>query len=89
MREHIYKPAGMKDSDSYEKTNPQPNQSKGYMKEDGKWVSNYASLPLMGSSAGGGDSTAPDLLRFDQALRSHRLLKAELTSLATSGKAEE
>ncbi len=69
IREHIYKPAGMKDSDSYEKTKPQPNQSKGYVKEDGNWVSNYDSLPLMGSSADGGDSTAPDSLRFDQALR--------------------
>jgi CubicO group peptidase (beta-lactamase class C family) len=88
IREHIYKPAGMKDSDSYEKTQPQPNQSKGYMNEDGKWVSNYNSLPLMGSSAGGGDSTAPDLLRFDQALRSHKLLSAELTNLITAGKAD-
>lgn len=88
VREHIYKPAGMKDSDSYEKTNPQPNQSKGYMKEDGKWMSNYNSLPLMGSSAGGGDSTAPDLLRFDLALRSHKLLSADLTNLVITGKAE-
>jgi CubicO group peptidase (beta-lactamase class C family) len=88
VREHVYKPAGMKDSDSYEKTKPEPNQSKGYMKEDGKWVSNYDSLPLMGSSAGGGDSTAPDLLRFDQALRSHKLLNPELTELVITGKAE-
>jgi CubicO group peptidase (beta-lactamase class C family) len=88
VREHIYRPAGMKDSDSYEKTQPQPNQSKGYMNEDGKWISNYGSLPLMGSSAGGGDSTAPDLLRFDQALRSHKLLSADLTNLITTGKAE-
>jgi CubicO group peptidase (beta-lactamase class C family) len=88
VREHIYKPAGMKDSDSYEKTEPQPNQSKGYMKEDGKWVSNYGSLPLMGSSAGGGDSTAPDLLRFDQALHAHKLLTPELTNLITTGKVQ-
>lgn len=88
VREHIYKPAGMKDSDSYEKTKPQPNQSKGYMKEDGKWVSNYESLPLMGSSAGGGDSTAPDLLRFDQALRAHKLLNPEFTTLIITGKVE-
>lgn len=88
VREHIYKPAGMKDSDSYEKTKPQPNQSKGYMKEEGQWVSNYSSLPLMGSSAGGGDSTAPDFLRFDQALHSHKLLNAELTNLVLTGKAE-
>ena len=88
VREHIYKPAGMKDSDSYEKTNPQPNQSKGYRNEDGKWVSNYSTLPLMGSSAGGGDSTAPDLLRFDQALHAHQLLHTELTNLLITGTSE-
>ena len=86
VREHVYKPAGMKDSDSYEKTKPQPDQSVGYTKKDGKWISNYDTLPLMGSSAGGGDSTAPDLLRFDQSLRGHKLLNAELTSTITTGK---
>jgi hypothetical protein len=54
----------MKDSDSYEKMNPQPNQSKGYMKEDGKWVSNYASLPLMGTSAGGAPGMNCDLRMY-------------------------
>jgi CubicO group peptidase (beta-lactamase class C family) len=89
IREHIYKPAGMKDSDSFEKTKPQPNQSKGYLREQqGKWASNYESLPLMGSSAGGGDSTAPDLLKFDQALRSHKLLNPELTELILKGREE-
>ena len=56
------------------------------MKMDGKWVSNYNDLPLMGSSAGGGDSTAPDLLRFAQALRDNKLVDVELTNLITTGK---
>ena len=86
VREHIYKPAGMTGSDTFEKTKPQPNQSVGYMRQDGKWVRNYDSLPLIGSSAGGGDSTAPDLLKFDQALRSHKLLNAELTNTITTAK---
>ena len=88
VREYIYKPAGMKDSDSYEKTKPQPNQSIGYTKQDGKWISNYDNLPLRGNSAGGGDSTAPDLLRFDQALRGHKLLNTELTDTITTGKVD-
>ncbi|HEX3320212.1 MAG TPA: serine hydrolase domain-containing protein [Terriglobales bacterium] len=88
VRQNVYKPAGMKDSDSYEKTKPQPNQSKGYMKENGRWVSNYETLPLMGSSAGGGDSTAPDLLRFADALQNHKLVNAELTNMITTGKVE-
>ena len=86
VRKNIYKPAGMNDTDSVEKTKAQPNQSKGYMKMDGKWVSNYNDLPLMGSSAGGGDSTAPDLLRFGQALRNNKLVDVELTNLITTGK---
>ena len=87
VREHIYKPAGMSSSDTFDKTKPQPNQSVGYMHgPDGRWTSNLESLPLMGSSAGGGDSTAPDLLRFDQALRSHKLVNSELTTTITSGK---
>ena len=48
---------------TFDKTKPQPNQSIGYTKDEGKWVANFETLPLMGSSAGGGDSTAPDLLR--------------------------
>ena len=88
VRDNIYKPAGMKDSDSYEKTKPQRNQSIGYTKQDGKWLSNYDTLPLRGNSAGGGDSTAPDLLRFDQALRSYKLLNADLTRTTTTGKVD-
>ena len=89
VREHIYKPAGMAASDSFEKTEPQPNQSVGYTKRiSGKWESNYPTLPLKGSSAGGGDSTAPDLLKFDQALRSHKLLNTDLTDTVLSGKVE-
>jgi len=88
VRDHIYQPAGMANSDSYEKNKLQPHQSVGYMRQDGKWVSNYATLPLMGSSAGGGYSTAPDLLRFAQALREHKLLNPELTSVITTGKVD-
>ncbi len=86
VSEHIYKPAGMADSGSYEKNKPQPNQSTGYTKRDAQWISNYETMPLMGSSAGGGYSTAPDLLRFDQAQRGHKLLNAELTTTITTGK---
>jgi CubicO group peptidase (beta-lactamase class C family) len=42
----------------------------------------------MGSSAGGGDSTAPDLLRFADALQNHKLVNAELTNMITTGKVE-
>jgi D-alanyl-D-alanine carboxypeptidase len=86
VRGHVYQPAGMKDSDSYEKTKPVAKMAVGYTREDGRLESNYKTLPLMGSSAGGGYSTAPDLLRFAQALRAHTLLNADLTSTITTGK---
>src|SRR5262249_32005960 len=34
IREHIYQPSGMKNSDSYEKTKPQSNQSVGYTRQN-------------------------------------------------------
>jgi len=88
VRDHIYKPAGMTSSGSHEKDKPEPNQAIGYMRQGDKWVSNYPTLPLMGSSAGGGYSTAPDLLRFAQALQEHKLLNTELTHVVTAGKVD-
>lgn len=88
VRDHIYQPAGMTSSGSYEKNKPEPNQAIGYMRQGDKWVSNYTTLPLMGSSAGGGYSTAPDLLRFAQALREHKLLNVALTDEITAGKVD-
>jgi len=89
VRAHVYGPAGMKDSGTGEKTRSERNRAVGYTRRDGRWVSNYETLPLMGSSAGGGDSTAGDLLRFDQALRKHTLLNAAFTALVLTGKADD
>ncbi|MDQ3802440.1 MAG: serine hydrolase [Acidobacteriota bacterium] len=93
VREHIYKPAGMLDSDSYELTEVVPNLAVGYgrFEDDPLGVdprrSNIAFLPWKGSPAGGGYSTAPDLLKFAQALRrGHKLLSAKMTELITAAK---
>jgi D-alanyl-D-alanine carboxypeptidase len=76
VRENIFKPAGMLDTESFEKDANIPNRAKGYTKIlQGKsersevWVSNYPSLPGRGSSAGGGYSTARDLQRYILALK--------------------
>src|SRR3978361_434467 len=54
------------------------------MKEKGKWVPNTETLPVRGTSAGGGYSTAGDLLRFAQALESGKLIsKASLAAATT------
>ena len=60
VREHIFKPAGMTSTDSYTPDEVVPRRAIGY--DEGH--SNIYTLPGRGSSAGGGYSTAEDLLRF-------------------------
>jgi len=69
VREHIYKPAGMTDSDSYAKDDAVANRAKGYTRSGSAWVPNDDTLPARGSSAGGGYSTARDLLKYMAALQ--------------------
>ncbi|HZT42713.1 MAG TPA: serine hydrolase domain-containing protein [Chthonomonadaceae bacterium] len=95
IREHVYTPAGMHDTDSYEMNQVVPNLAVGYMRYDDEDPfgieprrSNWMFLPWKGNPAGGGYSTAPDLLKFAQALRGHKLLNAALTETITSGKVD-
>ena len=84
VRENIYKPAGMLNSDHYEIDSITPNLAVGYtrpMPDDSmhpeKRRANYFIIGSKGSSAGGGHSTAYDLLKFDQAIEDHTLLDEE------------
>lgn len=86
VQEHIFGPAGMKKSGSPTATETASDLAVGYMNANGQLKRNTDSLPWRGSSAGGGYSTVGDLFRFDQALREHKLLNAELTDTITSGK---
>jgi len=95
VRDHIFAPAGMKDSASYAVYDIVPNLATGYTRADNgdpleieARRNNILTMPMMGSSAGGGYSTPPDLLKFAQALKSHKLLNAELTEKVTSGKVD-
>lgn len=76
VREHIFKPAAMLDSDSYEKDASIPNRALGYMRDGSSWKPNYETLPGRGSSAGGGYSTAHDLLKYTMALKEGTLGEA-------------
>jgi len=70
VREHIFKPAGMLETESYEKDKDVPNRALGYTRgASGAWQSNYGTLPARGSSGGGGYSTAEDLLKYTIALK--------------------
>jgi CubicO group peptidase (beta-lactamase class C family) len=82
VREHIYKPAGMTSTDSWELDVPVPNRAVGYTLEGPRGAApgggrrnNLFSTFFKGSPAGGGYSTVDDMLRFDTALRSGTLFK--------------
>lgn len=84
VRSRIFQPAGMTSTDSLPETEAVPNRSTGAMKDNGGWVPNTDTLPWRGTSAGGGYSTAGDLLRFAQALESGKLIsKASLAAATT------
>jgi CubicO group peptidase (beta-lactamase class C family) len=96
VRSHIFKPAGMTDTDSYENGRETANMAIGYtrMGADGRGSPdnplrpNTSRLPFKGSPAGGGYSTLDDMLKFDRALRTHKLLDAKFTDLITTGKVD-
>lgn len=89
VEQHIFAPAGMKNTGSTPKNDRPENLAVGYMHaSDGNLEANWDSLPWRGMSAGGGESTVGDLLRFANALRSYKLLSREQTELITAGKVE-
>ena len=90
VQEHVYEPAGMTLSGSLPEDEVVPGRSIGYMRSQasGGWIPNTDTLPYRGTSAGGGYSTVGDLLRFANALLSHKLLNAGSTELLITGKAD-
>ena len=86
IRENIYRPAGMINSDSYDMDQPVPNLAIGYSRENDGWTNNLYKHVVRGGPAGGGFSTVEDLLRFDRVLRAHTLLNPEYTELVWSAK---
>jgi CubicO group peptidase (beta-lactamase class C family) len=94
IQEHIYKPAGMSDTGFYEPGKEIPNLAVGYTKMslDGKVSDevrdNTNTREIKGGPAGGGYSTAPDLVKFQQALLGNKLLDKTHTELVTTGKVD-
>lgn len=75
VRENIFKPADMINTDSYALDALPANTAIGYLPKNGdSHQRNESMQPARGSSAGGGYSTADDLLKFSNALRSKKLL---------------
>jgi D-alanyl-D-alanine carboxypeptidase len=90
VREHIFKPAGMLATD---------NLPENIISSDTSVAIPYTSrnplselrpalefLPFRGTSAGGGYTTATDLMKFKDALLSNQLLDQKFVDMLTSGK---
>lgn len=94
VQQHVYEPAGMTDTGFYEPGKEIANLAIGYtnMGPDGKRLAetkdNTDVREVKGGPAGGGYSTVGDLVKFHVALRSHKLLSEEYTTLVTTGKVE-
>ncbi|MCI0706321.1 MAG: beta-lactamase family protein [Ignavibacteriae bacterium] len=73
VREKIFKPAGMTVTEYYAKNAAVENLARGYMRADTELKDNYPTLPGRGSSAGGGYSTAEDLLKYTIALKQGKI----------------
>ncbi|MCE7741451.1 MAG: beta-lactamase family protein [Candidatus Heimdallarchaeota archaeon] len=93
VRENIFLPLDMNNTDSYRLDDDLENLAIGYTKHLGmnqppskEWVANTKMARIKGSAAGGGYSSAHDLLTFSQALFSYKILNEDLTKEVLSGK---
>ena len=67
MRDHVYVPMGMMNTDAYVRDGSTPNMAVGYA-GGGYATDNLSMLSPKGTAAGGGMSTAADLMRFAKAV---------------------
>ena len=93
VRDHIYQPANMTDTDAYEMDHSISNLAIGYTRRGehgelapGERRNNLFLHVVKGGPAGGGFSTVDDLHRFSLALQEHRLLSPEYTDILLTGK---
>lgn len=80
IRENIYGPAGMADTDCYDMDCPVENLAIGYFSSpdcEGGWQNNLYEHVIRGGPAGGGFSTVGDLFRFARALREGVIVSGE------------
>jgi CubicO group peptidase (beta-lactamase class C family) len=91
VREHILEPAGMTRTGSFFVDSLPPNTAIGYTTGSENAPPgtplhpNTQELPGRGSSAGGGYSTAQDLLKFLKALREHRIPNGPPAGIGIAG----
>jgi CubicO group peptidase (beta-lactamase class C family) len=90
VRERIYAKAGMPNSDSYDIDLVVPNLAIGYSRErtlsGTRWRANTFAHVIRGGPAGGGYSTARDLLAFAEAIRKGKLVSPDTVERLLSAK---
>ena len=81
VKKHVFEPAGMNRSGWFERDQVTRDAATGYTKRGrvAGWRNNIYEAPARGSSAGGGYSSAEDLLKLARALQQRRLLDARDT----------
>jgi len=89
VRSRIFEPAGMKSTDSLPESESVRGRATGYLRSNGAWASNGETLPWRGMAAGGGYSTAGDLLRFAMALESGKLISKSMLADATTSQSQQ
>jgi D-alanyl-D-alanine carboxypeptidase len=88
VRKKIFEPAGMAATDSMPESELVTPRSAGYMWRSDGWRPNTDTLPWRGTSAGGGYSTARDLIKFAEALEQGKLISKTLLAEATKAQVE-
>lgn len=93
VRKNIFEPADMQNTGSDELDRVNPNLAVGYAKtfdERGTaaFQNNIYTRPVRGGPAGGGYSTVEDLVKFERALRSGKVLKPQNVAVLLSSKPE-
>lgn len=81
MAEHLFGPAGMRDSGYFATDQLPARTAYGYVDDDHGtgWRTNIFAIPIIGGGDGGAYVTAPDVIAFWRALLSNALLPAPLT----------
>ena len=90
VQRNIYDRAGMTETGFYDAKQPTPQVAIGYTKAGGSdsEVENTGMREVRGGPAGGGYSTAGDMLKFHVALREDKLLDEEHTRTVLTGKVD-
>jgi CubicO group peptidase (beta-lactamase class C family) len=92
LKNNIFEPVGMMNTDGFDKDSPVINRATGYTKvyENGNvtWNNHQFTRIMRGSPSGGIYSTIDDMLKFDFAIRSNKLLSPEYTEILLEGRPE-